>query len=113
MSAFAGRRPPPSPDRPPSILVPRHRIDRWMTVRVDRRVHGTNNEISGTAAYKYGMDIHFTVHCDLCQADVEATGEIGGWGNANRRVHYSKADPGLWWRLVLTTVARHHSSLHP
>jgi len=106
-----GRRPPPSPDAPPSILVPLHRIDRLMTVRVDRRVHGTNSEIGGTAAYKYGMDIHFTVHCEVCEVDVEATGETGGSGNAHRRVHYSKADPDLWWRLALTTVERHRVSI--
>ena len=106
MSERPGR-PTPSPDRPPSILVPRHWIDRVTTVRVDRRVHGTDSEISGTAAYKYGMDVLFTVRCELCRSDVDARGEAGGSGNCQRRTHYRPEDPGAWWRRALEIVELH------
>ena len=110
MSEGPARRPRPSPDRPPSILVPLHRIDRWTTVRVDRRVHGTNNEIGGTAAYKYGMDVLFTVHCELCRTDVNADGMAGGSGSCQRRTHYQSADPGAWWRRAWGIVERHRET---
>ena len=74
-------------------------------------MHGTNNEISGTAAYKYGMDVLFTVHCQLCRADVEGTGDVGGRGNPHRRVHYERADPAAWWRKVLQTLESHGATV--
>ena len=100
----------PLPDRAPSFLEPEHRIDRYTTVRVDRRVHGTNNEIGGTAAYKYGMDVLFTVRCEVCRADVEGSGTTGGRGDADRRVHYDRADPDAWWRIVLQMVELHRQT---
>ena len=107
MSARHGRRPSPLPDRPPSILVPVHWLDRWTTVRVARRVHGTNNVIGGTAAYRNGMDVLVTVHCELCRSDLDAGGAAGGSGDSHRRTHYQAADPGLWWRRALEIVECH------
>ncbi len=78
-----------------SILVPRHWIDRVTTVRVDRGVHGTQARSGGTAAYKYGMDVLFTVHCKLCNSDVDARGAAGGSDNCQRRTHYRPEDPGV------------------
>ena len=109
MNELVGNGPEPPPDWSPSFLTPFHQIDACTNVRVVRRVHGTNSEISGTAAYKYGMDVVFTVHCELCRADIDDTGAIGGWGNPIRRVQYARADPGAWWREVLRVVKRHRA----
>ena len=113
MSEWRHRRPTASPDRPPNILVPRHGIDRFTTVQVDRRVHGTNYEIGGTAAYKYGMDVLFTVHCELCRSDVDARGAAGGSDNCQRRAHYRREDPGAWWRRALEIVELHRRTPRP
>lgn len=59
-----------------SCLIPLHDLGDGMWVAVDRRVHGTNNEISGTAGYKYGLDSVAGVHCEVCCCNGSP---IGSW----------------------------------
>jgi hypothetical protein len=110
MSERPGRRPALSPDHPPSILTPSHWIDRVTTVRVDRGVHGPVQAVGGTALYKYGMDVLFTVRCELCRSDVDARGAAGGSESCQRRTHYRPEDPGAWWRRALEIVELHRGT---
>lgn len=100
-----GSRPRPAP----SFLKPEHWVDRHTVVSVVRRVGGNSGATGGTAFYRYGMDIVFTVHCRLCRTNVDARG-VHDAAYLGRRVRCDPDDPHRWWRGVLESVRLHRES---
>ena len=77
-------------------------------------VKGTDSPVGGTAGYRYGIDLHVTVHCRhcCCGADDVVAHLLGPGPCATPvvpsfRVDYQRDDPGAWLAVAQAHVAEH------
>ena len=97
------------PDSAPDVTQHFHRVLTTTVVCLDRRVHGTDNLIGGTAAYKYAMDVLWTLHCEACCCDGKGAWPCRDGVSGRQRTQYSRADRTAWWRTILAAASAHES----
>ncbi len=97
-------------DDEPSILEPLHLLRPGIWAVVDRRVHGTDSVIGGTAGYKYGVDVVVRIHCDTCCCFGVDPGMCGAPGVASFRMKTGGILDTPWHRWALDLAVRHARS---